>query len=145
MVQVDAELPKAQIKRLVKAKLPGGPDDKETLVNKEALLAFSESAKVFISYISTTANDICKEHKRQTISAEDVIKAVEELEFEQFVPQLKEFLEAYKKANKERNQKKAEASKKRKAEASTAATPATGGKGEQEVEAGEEAGEQMQE
>ena len=61
--------------------------------NGDPSLAFAEAAKVFISYVSTTANDICKEGKRQTISADDVIKAMEELEFNDMVPQLREYLE----------------------------------------------------
>ena len=43
--------------------------------------------------VSSAANDICKDGKRQTISSDDVIKAVEELEFSELVPQLKEYLE----------------------------------------------------
>lgn len=39
------------------------------------------------------ANDICKESKRQIISAEDVFKALEETEFPEFVRPLKASLE----------------------------------------------------
>lgn len=39
------------------------------------------------------ANDICKESKRQTINAEDVFKALEEMEFPEFVGPLKASLE----------------------------------------------------
>lgn len=39
------------------------------------------------------ANDICKESKRQTISAEDVFKALEEIEFPEFVASLRTSLE----------------------------------------------------
>jgi len=39
------------------------------------------------------ANDICKESKRQIISAEDVFKALEETEFSEFVRPLKASLE----------------------------------------------------
>jgi DNA polymerase epsilon subunit 3 len=91
---MELDLPRAQIRRIIQTKLPSGVDDKNFAVGKDAQLAFAESAKVFISYISTTANDICKEGKRQTISAEDVIKAVEELEFTDIAPQLKEYLES---------------------------------------------------
>lgn len=40
-----------------------------------------------------SANDICKESKRQTINAEDVFKALEEIEFPEFVEPLKASLE----------------------------------------------------
>lgn len=52
--------------------------------HSDALLAFAESTKVFISYISSTSNDIAKEAKRLTISAEDVHKALEDCEFSEF-------------------------------------------------------------
>ena len=89
----DLHLPAAQIKRAVQSKLPQ-IDEKSFALAKDSQLAFAEAAKVFISYISATANDICKESKRQTISAEDVIKAVEELEFADIAPQLKDYLES---------------------------------------------------
>ena len=43
------------------------------------------------------ANDFCKEGKRQTISAQDVIAAMKELEFDEFVEPLERFLEAHRK------------------------------------------------
>jgi len=39
------------------------------------------------------ANDICREAKRQIITAEDVFKALEETEFSEFVRPLKASLE----------------------------------------------------
>lgn len=39
------------------------------------------------------ANDICKESKRQTINADDVLKALEEIDFVEFVEPLKTSLE----------------------------------------------------
>ena len=67
----------------------GGPDAKgnkapDGHVQKEALLAFGECAKIFIHILTSTANDICRDGKRQTISVDDVFKAVEELEFGEF-------------------------------------------------------------
>lgn len=40
-----------------------------------------------------SANDICKESKRQTINAEDVFKALEEIEFPEFIEPLRASLE----------------------------------------------------
>ena len=82
------DLPRAHIKRIVKKKLTElmnegfagdgkggkGPDGN---VQKEALQAFSECAKIFIHYLTATANDICRDGKRQTISVDDVFKAIE--------------------------------------------------------------------
>lgn len=39
------------------------------------------------------ANDICKESKRQTINAEDVLKAIEAIDFNEFVDPLRDSLD----------------------------------------------------
>ena len=97
----DADLPKALVKRIVKAKLTTlqpqvETDDqkREVQLNKDALLAFAESSKIFIAYVTATANDICKQAKRQIISGEDVATALEELEFDSFVRPIRQSLES---------------------------------------------------
>jgi len=98
----DDNLPAAHIKRLAKHKLNElmaelGPDAKgnkqEGNLQKEALAAFNESAKIFIHYLTATANDLCRDGKRQTISVDDVFRAIEELEFGEFTEPLKQSLE----------------------------------------------------
>ncbi|KAF3950685.1 hypothetical protein CMV_023589 [Castanea mollissima] len=81
------ELPRTIVRRVVKEKLSHDGDDMS--VHKDALLAFSESARIFIHYLSATANDICKESKRQTINADDVLTALQEIEFSHFLGPLK--------------------------------------------------------
>lgn len=49
--------------------------------------------QVFVSYLTSAANDICKEAKRQTISAEDVFTALQDLDFGELVPPTKDALE----------------------------------------------------
>ncbi|XP_061374073.1 DNA polymerase II subunit B4 [Gastrolobium bilobum] len=93
------ELPRTIVRRVVKDKLSRFSDDGDISVHKDALLAFSESARIFIHYLSATANDICKESKRQIINAEDVFKALEETEFSEFVRPLKASLEEFRKKN----------------------------------------------
>uniref|UniRef100_A0A453GZR3 Transcription factor CBF/NF-Y/archaeal histone domain-containing protein n=1 Tax=Aegilops tauschii subsp. strangulata TaxID=200361 RepID=A0A453GZR3_AEGTS len=90
------ELPKAIVRRLVKDKLAraasggeGAEGGAEVIVNKDAMAAFAESARIFIHYLSATANDVCKDGKRQTINAEDVFKALDEIEFPEFVEPLR--------------------------------------------------------
>ena len=95
----DSELPKALIKRIIKTKLSeidaahGGDGQRDFQVNKDALLAFCESGKLFIHYLTATANDVCKDAKRQTISADDVLTALDDLEFGELVEPLKQALE----------------------------------------------------
>ncbi|OAY38208.1 DNA polymerase epsilon subunit 3 [Manihot esculenta] len=93
------ELPKAIVRRVVKDKLSHCSTDGDLNIHKDALLAFSESARIFIHYLSATANDICKESKRQTINANDVLKALEEIEFTEFVGPIKASLDDFKRKN----------------------------------------------
>uniref|UniRef100_A0A0D6R336 Transcription factor CBF/NF-Y/archaeal histone domain-containing protein n=1 Tax=Araucaria cunninghamii TaxID=56994 RepID=A0A0D6R336_ARACU len=116
------ELPRANIKRVVKNKLAeiikDDPSPKDIAVNKEALIAFSESARIFIHYLSATANDICRESKRQTMNAEDVLKALEEMEFPELLEPLRNSLTAFRKQNasKKSESKTKNADRKRKSE-----------------------------
>ncbi|CAA2984832.1 DNA polymerase epsilon subunit 3, partial [Olea europaea subsp. europaea] len=48
------ELPKAIVRRLVKDKLSQLSSDSEISVFREALEAFSDSARIFIHYLSAT-------------------------------------------------------------------------------------------
>lgn len=99
----EVDFPKSLLKRLVKEKLEDflpqhGVGEKErsvqdVQVNKESLLAFNEAAKLFIYYVTSTANDLCRESKRQTISAEDVFKGLGEVEFDEFVEPLRKSLQ----------------------------------------------------
>eukprot|EP01018_Ginkgo_biloba_P023010 Gb_13217 [translate_table: standard] len=119
------ELPLAIVKRVVKAKLAdlandkGDPSKKDFSIQKDALLALSESAKIFIHYLSATANDICKESKRQNVNVEDVLKALEDTEFTEFVEPLQVSLGAFRKQNasKKSEMKEKSGGGKRKAEA----------------------------
>lgn len=49
--------------------------------------------QVFINFITAAANDVCKEKKRATINADDVFQALEDLEFAELLPALKESFE----------------------------------------------------
>lgn len=48
------ELPKAIVRRVVKEKLSRCSDTGDISLHKDALLAFSESARIFIHYLSAT-------------------------------------------------------------------------------------------
>ncbi|KAL4433109.1 hypothetical protein ABPG77_006536 [Micractinium sp. CCAP 211/92] len=110
----DADLPKALMKRILKARLAqwdaanGGDGTRDFQINKDALLACSEAAKLFIHYLAATANDACRDAKRQTVSADDVLTALEDLEFGELVEPLKAALEAYRLEAKEKTKKRSE-------------------------------------
>ena len=96
-------LPLAHVKRVVKAKLaeltagsgaaPGGGEaKKEVTVPKDALAALAEAGRIFIHYLTGTANELCQEGKRLTINADDVLRALDEVEFSEFSQPLREAL-----------------------------------------------------
>lgn len=88
------ELPKAVVNRLVKNVLPEGVQ-----IQKEATLALAKAAKIWVHYATACANDFCLNSNRSTISANDVLMAMDELEFNHFEEPLKEMLEGIKKEN----------------------------------------------
>lgn len=83
----DFELPPAILSKILKSKLPEG-----YAMSKEAKQAFSKATGLFILYITSCANDFCREKKKHTITAENVLQSLEELEFGELVPNLKEYL-----------------------------------------------------
>lgn len=56
-------------------------------------ISFFCHPQVFISYVTATANDVCKDKKRATLSADDVLTALEETDFAELLPPLKEAYE----------------------------------------------------
>ncbi|CAN0531338.1 unnamed protein product, partial [Ectocarpus sp. 8 AP-2014] len=78
----------ACVQRVIKSVLPDNVQ-----IGKDAKAAFSRSAGIFIMYLTACANDFCREAKRQTISAQDVMQAIKELEFGELEEPLKEYLD----------------------------------------------------
>ena len=61
-------LHQACVQRVIKSVLP-----ESAQIGKDAKAAFARSAGIFILYLTACANDFCKDAKRQTISAQDVM------------------------------------------------------------------------
>ncbi|KAK4988957.1 hypothetical protein LTR66_003798 [Elasticomyces elasticus] len=78
------------IQRLAKGVLPPN-----TSIQKEALAAFSKSATVFVNYIAAHGNEAAQAAGKKTIQPLDVMAAIKELEFEEFLPRLEAELEKY--------------------------------------------------
>ena len=89
------EPPLACIRRILKNSLP-----KSTNVGKDASMAFSRACGFFCIYLATCANDFARESKRQTITANDIFAAMKELDFDEFIPQLEQFLQEHRKDEK---------------------------------------------
>uniref|UniRef100_A0A093VCU0 DNA polymerase epsilon subunit D n=1 Tax=Talaromyces marneffei PM1 TaxID=1077442 RepID=A0A093VCU0_TALMA len=119
----DLLLPRAVTQRLAKSVLP--PD---TAIQKDALLAIQKAATVFISYLSSHANEATL---KRTLAPSDVLNALSELEFDSLRPQLERELDAHTAALAD----KKKAQKDRKA-ATTTTTSGT----QAEIKDGDEAG-----
>ncbi|CAN0413721.1 unnamed protein product, partial [Hapterophycus canaliculatus] len=92
----------ACVQRVIKSVLPDNVQ-----IGKDAKAAFSRSAGIFIMYLTACANDFCREAKRQTISAQDVMQAIKELEFGELEEPLKEYLDQYRREASAKKQSKA--------------------------------------
>ncbi|KAK2861128.1 hypothetical protein FQN49_004517 [Arthroderma sp. PD_2] len=83
----DILLPRSVIMRLAKDMLPPG-----TGVQRDAVTAILKAATVFVSYISSHANDMTD---KKTLTPRDVLEALTEVELGDFRPHLEKQLKAY--------------------------------------------------
>ncbi|KAL3480220.1 histone-fold-containing protein [Aspergillus californicus] len=83
----DYLLPRSQTVRLAKSVLPPN-----TSIQKDAVLAIQKAATVFVSYLSSQANEATL---KRTVSPADVLNAISELEFEGFRPRLERELDLF--------------------------------------------------
>ncbi|CEJ58932.1 hypothetical protein PMG11_07572 [Penicillium brasilianum] len=83
----DYLLPRSLTIRLAKSVLPPN-----TTIQKDAVLAIQKAATVFVSYLSSHANDATL---KRTVAPADVFNALSELEFDSFRSRLEQELEAY--------------------------------------------------
>lgn len=84
----DLNLPVAVVTRIIKEALPEGCN-----VAKEAKLALSRAASVFVLYLTSHANKIALENGKKTITNKDVMEAIQDTEFGRFEEQLNEAAE----------------------------------------------------
>ncbi|KAL2835785.1 histone-fold-containing protein [Aspergillus pseudoustus] len=83
----DYLLPRSLTLRLAKSVLPPN-----TSVQKDAVLAIQQAATVFVSYLSSHANESTL---KRTVTPADVLNALSELEFEGFRPRLEKELDKF--------------------------------------------------
>lgn len=79
----DLNLPKSIVQRLGKGVLPPN-----TQIQKDALLAMSKSATVFVNYITSCAAEHALRSGKKTVMPKDVFEAMTELEFDFMLPRL---------------------------------------------------------
>ncbi|TPX55316.1 hypothetical protein PhCBS80983_g05411 [Powellomyces hirtus] len=93
----DLSLPKATVAKLINEMMP--PD---IVCAKETRDLIAECCVEFIHLISSQANEQCEKEARKTIAGEHVIKALEELGFESYIPEVQEAYDDHLKTTKER-------------------------------------------
>ncbi|XP_060079076.1 DNA polymerase epsilon subunit 3-like [Ylistrum balloti] len=111
----DLNLPNAVVTRIIKDAIPDGVN-----VSKEARLAISKAASVFVLYATSCSNNFALKGKRKTITAQDVMSAMDDMEFEHFVEPLQHCLESYRLGQKNKKEAASERKKKTQVEVAVA-------------------------
>lgn len=116
----DLQLPMTCITRLIKEALPDNAQ-----VKQEAKVAISKAASVFVLYLTSgklknfcyvyklinlsyysAVTDITSQKGQKTMSADHVLKALKEVEFDHMLPELESSLENYRKIMKNKKDRK---------------------------------------
>eukprot|EP00126_Sphaerothecum_destruens_P003671 Sdes_comp17449_c0_seq1m6671 len=84
------DLPKAIVLRIIKESLPDGIS-----VAKDVKTAVLKASSVFVSYLAATANDCALRANHKTLTGEDVLQALEDLELSSFREPLMESLQEF--------------------------------------------------
>jgi len=84
------ELPKSLVTRIARSAFP-----ENVKLQKEAMLALLKGSTVFVNYIAATAHDVAASKQHKSVSASDVLKALELTQFGDMVDKLQDELQAY--------------------------------------------------
>ncbi|KAJ3822721.1 hypothetical protein F5880DRAFT_1572536 [Lentinula raphanica] len=84
------ELPKSLVTKIAKSAVPDN-----TKIQKEAILSLVKGSTVFINYLAATAHDVAQSKQHKSISASDVLKALEMIELGDLVDPLSAELQVY--------------------------------------------------
>ncbi|KAI0050589.1 histone-fold-containing protein [Auriscalpium vulgare] len=84
------ELPRALVMKIAKSAVPDN-----TKLQKDTVLSLVKGATVFINYLAATAHDVSTSKQHKSISASDVLKALEQIEFADLVGPLQTELQIY--------------------------------------------------
>jgi len=76
-------------------------------VSRDGRSAASRAVSIFILYLTTSANSIAANAKRKTLSAQDIIDAISSLGFDQFIPDLIQWHNSYRKDKAKKDKLKA--------------------------------------
>ena len=76
---------------------------KDTKISKEARECVQECVSEFIAFITCEACEITKEEKRKTINGDDILRAMKQLNFEDYIQCVESYNRKYKNAIKSIN------------------------------------------
>ncbi|KDR71662.1 hypothetical protein GALMADRAFT_143909 [Galerina marginata CBS 339.88] len=95
------ELPKSVVMKIAKSSIPDN-----VKLQKETVLSLVKGSTVFINYLAATAHDVAQSKQHKSISASDVLKALEMIEFSDVVNKLQGELQIYRDLSKNDKSKK---------------------------------------
>ncbi|MES1915605.1 MAG: hypothetical protein MHM6MM_007527 [Cercozoa sp. M6MM] len=84
------DLPHATVRRIVQRSTPEG-----TACSKEAKDALAHAAAIFIMCMTDTAREHCALEKRSIVSAQDMMRAIHDWGFEEFLEPLGDYLQEF--------------------------------------------------
>lgn len=92
----DILFPRTTIQKLAKNIVSDDENNAgQMTIAKDSLLALQRSATVFVSHLLFQAKQISKEANRKTVSAQDMLAALERAEFSGFIPEVKQKLSVF--------------------------------------------------
>ncbi|KAG2386460.1 hypothetical protein C9374_002204 [Naegleria lovaniensis] len=98
------DLPRTNVLRVIRRAIP-----EEIALSNDSKLAFAKAAVVFIMYLTATAQEEATKHKRSTLTADDVLDALDTLELGDYKEELVRTLHQYRlnqKAKKDKSTKR---------------------------------------
>eukprot|EP00049_Salpingoeca_infusionum_P007608 m.123767 g.123767 ORF g.123767 m.123767 type:complete len:172 (+) comp13759_c0_seq1:171-686(+) len=98
---MEDEFPRRVVARIIKDGLPPGVG-----VAKDVKAAIGFASKVFVSYMTAMAQALASEQGRKVITADDVLSALDEMEFSEFKPELQATLDVYRGEQEEKKQRR---------------------------------------
>ncbi|KAJ3534846.1 hypothetical protein NM688_g7069 [Phlebia brevispora] len=127
---IDAfELPKSVVTKLARAALPDNAK-----MQKEMLLAVLKGSTVFVNYLAANAHEVASSRQHKSVSASDVLRALEQMDMGDIVPKLQAELEVYRSNQKADKGKKGGArSRAKDADSASAATSSSKAKGKEKA------------
>lgn len=94
----DRFLPIANIAKIMKKAIPNSSQGK---IAKDARECVQECVSEFISFITSEASERCSNEKRKTMNGEDILWAMQNLGFENYIEPLRLFLQKYRESSKQ--------------------------------------------